>query len=714
MAGRKETVIKMAKELSVLCDVPVALVCAVGGAVEVWESEEGVLDRYRALPPEALAARAHTHRGYLERELRARRAKLARVREEGAFKSWGRDALSGVTPEEAPALLESIDAAIAAATARQEALALLDGGGLHVQHVPACASDAAAPVVSDGVQVQYIGGGIPQEMTPAADGDGAHNADQYDILPWDGDTFEAHNADVMLPACGFQCTGDYRVDMDGYVWEAPGDANADHGWPDQTMWCTDESCSCNAATATAVPAMYPHTLDTVHGSFLAAPAQPLAFSTGADFINAPNDFLTMGIGGSFINVGDYSAPSSADEFHHLMSDATNQLDQTHYPPFGGMAGAEPGDTQSQSWGDYYLAQSSADDPRIGTPMGLIPCPKKRAATFARRKMAGRKETVMKMAKKELSVLCDAQVAVVVGDPGGGAAPMEAWESEEGVLDRYRALPPEVRAKRSLAHREYLREELRKQRAKLAKVREEGAFKPWDDALDGFAEEETRKLHKYLSDKIEAARARMEAMGLQLGDVDDNGVNGDDGGGLDLQQHVPPSASDAKEFESVPVVHGGQYIGSSSGGGGGGGGDNQMQTTPAADGICFAEQYVPHPWEWDGTFPSQPQAVQPGHGIQNNAPMEGYPLQVPSNGLPDLATGTGCIAAAAAAAAATTAAARYPPTLDTGRHGSFLAAPRAQPLAFSTAGADFINAPNNFLTTGVSDYSAQSSGYGIGN
>uniref|UniRef100_A0A0D3ENE0 MADS-box domain-containing protein n=1 Tax=Oryza barthii TaxID=65489 RepID=A0A0D3ENE0_9ORYZ len=213
-------------------------------------------------------------------------------------------------------------------------------------------------------------------------------------------------------------------------------------------------------------------------------------------------------------------------------------------------------------------------PRAKTPMGLIPFPKKRAATFARRK-----ETVMKMAK-ELSVLCDAQVAVVVGDPGGGAAEKAAWESEEGV-----------RAKRSLTHREYLRGELRKQRAKLAKVREEGAFKPWDDALDGIAEEETRKLHKYLSDKIEAARARMEAMGLQLGDVDDNGVNGDDGGGLDLQQHVPPSASDAKEFESVPV-----------------------------------------------------------------------------------------------------------------------------PLAFSTAGADFINAPNNFLTTGVSvsDYSVQSSGYGIGN
>uniref|UniRef100_A0A0D9Y7X1 MADS-box domain-containing protein n=1 Tax=Oryza glumipatula TaxID=40148 RepID=A0A0D9Y7X1_9ORYZ len=349
-------------------------------------------------------------------------------------------------------------------------------------------------------------------------------------------------------------------------------------------------------------------------------------------------------------------------------------------------------------------------PRAKTPMDLIPFPKKRAATFARRK-----ETVMKMAK-ELSVLCDAQVAVVVGDPGGGAAEKAAWESEEGVLDRYRALPPEVRAKRSLTHREYLRGELRKQRAKLAKVREEGAFKPWDDALDGIAEEETRKLHKYLSDKIEAARARMEAMGLQLGDVDDNGVNGDDGSGLDLQQHVPPSASDAKEFESVPVVHGGQYIGSSSGGGGGGGGgDNQIQTTPAADGNSFVEQYVPHPWEWDhGTFPSQPQAVQPEHGIQYNAPMEGYPLQVPGNGLPDLAA-TGCIdAAAAAAAAATTAPARYPPTLDTGRHGSFLAAPRAQPLAFSTAGADFINAPNNFLTTGVSDYSAQSSGYGIGN
>uniref|UniRef100_A0A0E0JI15 MADS-box domain-containing protein n=1 Tax=Oryza punctata TaxID=4537 RepID=A0A0E0JI15_ORYPU len=372
MAGRKETVIKKAKELSVLCDIPVALVCAVGGAVEVWESKEGVLDMYRALPPEVRTTHAHTHRGYLERELRTERAKLAKVRQEGVFNSWD-DALNGITAEEAWALLESIDAAIAAAIARQEALGLLDGadgvngdGGLHLQHVPPGASDAVAPVVGHGVQ--YIGsssgGGSQQEMTPAADGDRVHNADQYDILPCDDNTFQAHSADVMLPACGFKCTGgDHCVDMDGYMWEAPGDANIHHGWPDQTMWCTDESCSYNAAAAT----------NTGHGTFLAAPAQPLAFSTDADFINAPNDFLTMGTGGSFINVGDYSAQSSADEFH--LSD-TNQLDQTHYPFGGTGGGAEPGYTQSQSWGRFtnvsdYLAQSSADECQLVSVGGAI-------------------------------------------------------------------------------------------------------------------------------------------------------------------------------------------------------------------------------------------------------------------------------------------------------------------------------------------------------
>uniref|UniRef100_A0A0E0JI16 MADS-box domain-containing protein n=1 Tax=Oryza punctata TaxID=4537 RepID=A0A0E0JI16_ORYPU len=332
-AKRKESLKKKAEELSTLCGVRVALVCAGtgvpgGGAVskEVWESEEGVLTEYRALPPEVRAQ--HTHRIYLEEELGKERAKLARVRQDGAFTSWDA-ALDGITVDEARALLESIDAARAAASARREALGLLDDGNgvdddggfalqLQQQHIPPGASHAVVVPVGHGVQyIGSSGGSNQMQATPAADG--INCADPYDAVPWDN-TFQPH----------LMRTGDHCVPMYSYLWQAP-DGN---GWPDLATGCTDESCSCNAAAAAAaaVPAMYAPSLDTVHGSFLSGPAQPVAFSTGADFINAPNDFLTMGLGGGFTNVGDYSAQSSADGFQ-----------------LGDMFGAEPGDTQSQNW-----------------------------------------------------------------------------------------------------------------------------------------------------------------------------------------------------------------------------------------------------------------------------------------------------------------------------------------------------------------------------
>ncbi|BAB67991.1 hypothetical protein [Oryza sativa Japonica Group] len=385
-AKRKESLRKKAEELSTLCGVRVAFVCAgpvvpgggggAAGKEEVWESEEGVLAEYRALPPEARAQ--HAHRVYLEEEVGKERAKLARVRQDGAFPSWDA-ALDGITADEARALLESIDAARAAANARREALGLPDDGngvdddgGLDLQqqqeHVPPGGSDAVVVPVGHGV-LQYTGsgGGNQMQTTPAADG--INCADLYGAVPWD-DTFQPQ---VMR-------TGDHFVPMDGYLWQAPG-----NGWPDLATGCTNESCSCNAAAAAAaMPAMYPPTLDTVHGSFLAAPAQPIpiAFSTSTDFIDAPNDFLTMGLCGGFTNVGDYSAAqpqSSADggfqlgdtfaaepgdtqsqnwgSFINVVSDDSAQcncnaaihLDQMYYL-FGGTGGGEPSDTQSRHWG----------------------------------------------------------------------------------------------------------------------------------------------------------------------------------------------------------------------------------------------------------------------------------------------------------------------------------------------------------------------------
>ncbi|BAD53139.1 hypothetical protein [Oryza sativa Japonica Group] len=131
----QESLMEEARELSILCGVDVALLCAGGpgtgdgdggGAVStaevaVWESEEGVLASYRAILPRP---EAHTLRECLELKLARERAKLAMVRQcrDLCVHLWD-DTVSYIsTAEEARALLESMDAAMVAATARREAL----------------------------------------------------------------------------------------------------------------------------------------------------------------------------------------------------------------------------------------------------------------------------------------------------------------------------------------------------------------------------------------------------------------------------------------------------------------------------------------------------------------------------------------------------------------------------------------------------------------
>jgi uncharacterized protein YecE (DUF72 family) len=121
-ARRLEGLKKKADELSVLCGVPVALVCADGeGAAPpvVWDSNDA-LAKYRALPPEA--AHTHTHRAYADTELGKWVAKLARVRQGGppALAGWDKE----LDAEEARRVLEDVDAALAAAEERQRELGL--------------------------------------------------------------------------------------------------------------------------------------------------------------------------------------------------------------------------------------------------------------------------------------------------------------------------------------------------------------------------------------------------------------------------------------------------------------------------------------------------------------------------------------------------------------------------------------------------------------
>ncbi|CAO2188674.1 unnamed protein product [Urochloa humidicola] len=138
-AKRKKCLHTMAEELSVLCGVDVALVISPAngagdaGGKDAWESREGVMARYRALPPETRAR--HTHLAYLEDKLGKVVAKLARVRRAGPVALRDDAALglldggAGATADDARRLLDAIDAAIRAAEDRRAALGMPAHGG---------------------------------------------------------------------------------------------------------------------------------------------------------------------------------------------------------------------------------------------------------------------------------------------------------------------------------------------------------------------------------------------------------------------------------------------------------------------------------------------------------------------------------------------------------------------------------------------------------
>ncbi|CAL5012204.1 unnamed protein product [Urochloa decumbens] len=165
-ADRKKSLRKMARELSVLCGVDVALVVAaadgagVPGAADAWESREGVMARYRALPPEVRAR--HTHRAYLEANLGNEESKLARVRQAGPV-GLRDDAALGLldgadaTAGDARQLLDVIDAAIRAADARRIALGMpADVGGDEVVLEGIAPVSSAAGGVDGGGGDYYV------------------------------------------------------------------------------------------------------------------------------------------------------------------------------------------------------------------------------------------------------------------------------------------------------------------------------------------------------------------------------------------------------------------------------------------------------------------------------------------------------------------------------------------------------------------------------
>jgi hypothetical protein len=212
-AKRKEGLKKKADELSKLCGVRVALVCGAGaGAADVWESEAGVIDAYRDVPPEERAK--HTHAAYAEVELRKAEGKLVRVRQDGAPALAPCDAaVYALTLDGAQRLLGAVDGALRVVNDRRAALGLpLDddaGGGWLNGFAAPGASDAlglAAPSFAGSNLVSVDGGYLPRAQ-------GSDSNEQQVV--WESGGFEPFSAAINWQPGGYafqQCA----ADMDGY------------------------------------------------------------------------------------------------------------------------------------------------------------------------------------------------------------------------------------------------------------------------------------------------------------------------------------------------------------------------------------------------------------------------------------------------------------------------------------------------------------------
>ncbi|KAK1665301.1 hypothetical protein QYE76_053460 [Lolium multiflorum] len=302
-AKRSKGLQKKASELATLCGVPVALVCApaaTGGAGAlrlVWESEEGVLERYcaAAIPPETRAQ--HTHRSYLEAELGKETAKLARARP-GALPDWDA-ALNDMTVDEARGVLETIEAALSAARDKMVALGLPADDRLELEQFAAPADDASDDYAFEPGHLALDMGydGIQPQTMPCHGGSNDH-----------GSLLEQF---VMQPESSLECVGGGGSYYAGAVDEtqAPGGYgdNADYRWLDLTM--------CNAANESSVPVgYYPNFTD---GSL--APEQYSAQDfAGGDYVDTLPLEYPMGMDENFAYYPDmdnnYMAHWQGDEF----------------------------------------------------------------------------------------------------------------------------------------------------------------------------------------------------------------------------------------------------------------------------------------------------------------------------------------------------------------------------------------------------------------
>ncbi|XBI01560.1 hypothetical protein VPH35_130307 [Triticum aestivum] len=290
---------KKASELATLCGVPVGLVCTGAGAPPlVWESEEGVLERYR----------------------RAGQARQGPA----ALPDWD-EALNDMTLDDARELLQAIDAALQATGDRMEALGLPDGRGhgpLDQQVAPDSSDDAVMPhQLGHGGGYDYSGGGDGMLTLGPANAGCNYSGGGDGMLtlgPANAGCNYSSGGDGML-ARGFANAG-YDCSGGGGQMLAPGFGNAD-----LTMWHTDE-----VRDAAMPRGYYPGFADGT----LAPEHYSAEVATGGDYVNTlPSGYgypmgMGMDVGDNFTSLeSNYTAAHwQAEAFQHSdTSTSTSEL-----------------------------------------------------------------------------------------------------------------------------------------------------------------------------------------------------------------------------------------------------------------------------------------------------------------------------------------------------------------------------------------------------
>ncbi|XP_040375730.1 MADS-box transcription factor PHERES 2-like [Oryza brachyantha] len=328
-ARRKEGLLKKARELAELCNIPVAVVCAGpdGGAPTVWatgDDFDGIVGRYLALPAEKRAR--HTHVDYLRDQLDKEKAKLAALERDVPDELTTPGALlDGMSYDELQRLLASIDASLKATAERREALELLadDGdvgdGGRRDADAPLVPSIGSSSVDVHGYQHQAhaLGNGgllepVPLNSFHPYNAGATMTQPMYNDAPYMAghgvDMISGYQMQMQMPSNGSN-------NHDQLAWGPFQPCNATIVHPEYDhlqCWDNNNAGGYQMQPATAATAGW-HTPVTITQNIHGEPCNAILPSAGDPYMDTGGNGNGIGIGID-TTVADYHIPNTGDNF----------------------------------------------------------------------------------------------------------------------------------------------------------------------------------------------------------------------------------------------------------------------------------------------------------------------------------------------------------------------------------------------------------------